>query len=243
MGLISGALALMLTASCSNGAALQQGLMPDARTAAATLAAPATISVTAKVARTLTSVTVNFYCTGATLSQGTLFFTDGKTVSKSLSGTSCKVSAGRTNLWYCRVKLKTGDYWYFDKNGDYWYFDRTGTWKPSSTAATAKSTSGAKSHNNEEDVIEVTTSTAILTEYGDVVTVTFADGTVSAGSTLGLSALYAGDAGGTQDFSLAGERDSVNLGSDDDSSYYVLATGDGTYWIFDSEGRYVPDSA
>ena len=241
----AGALALMLAASCSNNAvSLQQDdqqAYGDTGKDASAFRVSTKMSVTAKVAKALTSTSVTFTCSGTTLAQATLFFTDGTSVSKSFSSVkSGTVSANKTNLWYCRAKLGSGDYWYFDKSGDYWYFDRSGTWKPSSTTATARSTSSWGGDSASAGEAELTVSTLILTTSDDLVSVTFEDGEVTATSTSGLVSINACYRNGGYDkLDLDGDADSGDV-SAEDCYCYVLVTADGGWWFFDAEGTHLP---
>ena len=242
---VAGALALSLAASCSNSAtglqeSYQQAYGSDFSKDSSALRVSTKISVTAKVTKTTTSTSVAFSVYGTTLAQGTMFFTNGSSVSKSFTNTKTgTVSASKTGLWYCRAKLGTGDYWYFDKNGDYWYFDRSGSWKPSSTTATSRTTSGAQGGGAGDDA-EVSVSTVIVTSADDQISVTFEDGTVSASSTSGLVSIDAVHRNGDYvELELSGDRDSGSFGNVN-CTYYVLETADGAQWYFDNEGEPLP---
>jgi hypothetical protein len=237
---MAGALALTLAASCSNNAAglqdsLQQTSVGDSLKESSAFKVSTKISVTAKISTSKYGTSATFSVYGSTLQQGTLFFTDGTSVSRSFTGTkSGSVSSTKTSLWYCRAKLGSGDYWYFDKSGDYWYFDRSGTWQPSTA------TRFTSSYRGWSLDVDETVSSAILASDGSQVNVTFRDGGVIANASSGLVELEAWTWGNSDKFDLDGDSDSCNLEGATNCLCYVLTTADGAKWFFTADGSHIP---
>jgi hypothetical protein len=255
----------LLGAGCSQSSLQQSYQDAYGNREAAAAAKPGRTSVSLRISRTTTSLTAKFSCTGTTLAQGTLFYTDGTSVSKTLSGTYGTISTSKVNgLWYARLKTGSGDYWYFDKSGDYWYFDRSGIWKPSSTTATSKSGScykgngnGAKKggwngnddwnsdwdgnwnsgNGNDDDRI---VSTAVTGTDGTQLSVTLRDKLLIVDGNVDLvsvEAEFEGAAG--KDYDLSGNRSTVNLKKlADDLDSFVVTDANGITWEFDGSGQY-----
>jgi len=246
--------ALLSAASCSDQGGTLQQVGRQVRAATATSGTPTTISVSTTISQLSTSCwDVKLACSGTTLSQGTLFYTSGASESKSISGTRSEI-AGRTKtatLWYVRVKLKSGDYWYFDRAGDYWYFDRSGNWKPGSTTATSKATSAAKNSGTDPDAgstaaTPALSATIVASDNGDQFSVTLNGSLILFDSTSAVSSVEADYTQGDSetfglDGSLAGSLDLGIRAADLDS--FVVHFTDGTDAAFDNSGLPLIDPA
>jgi hypothetical protein len=251
---------VLLAAGCSQSSLQQSYQDAYGSRDVAAAAKPARTSVTLRISRTTTSLTAKFSSSGTTLAQGTLFYTDGTSVSKSLSGTYGTITTSKVNgLWYARLKTGSGDYWYFDKSGDYWYFDRSGTWKPSSTTATSKSGSGYKGcgnggkksgwkdndgdsdwdgdNGNDDDRI---VSTAVTGTDGTQLSVTLRDKLLIVDGNVDLLSVEAAyDGAADKDYELNGNRSTVNLKKlADDLDSFVVTDANGNTWEFDGSGQY-----